>query len=112
MPPPLSIDLDHLDLYVAGDKALLDEILSIFEDQAAELVEKLDPSLPDEEWRDTVHKLKGSARGLGAWALGDLCENAENLAADANGNLHKRGQAFQEILSALADVLESVKSLR
>lgn len=73
------IDLDHLNQYVFGDSALLDEILTIFGDQAAHWLERLDPVLEDEEWRGAAHTLKGASRGIGSWAVADLCEEAEGL---------------------------------
>jgi HPt (histidine-containing phosphotransfer) domain-containing protein len=74
-----SIDLAHLEQYVFGDRALLDEILTIFIEQASMWIERMDPSLDDEAWRSAAHTLKGASRGVGAWALGDLAEKAETL---------------------------------
>lgn len=76
------IDLDHLDQYICGDAALLDEVLTIFEEQALSWVEKLVPSLDDEQWAHAAHSLKGASRGVGAWAVGDLAEEAESLVGD------------------------------
>ena len=73
------IDLNHLDQYVAGDAALMDEILSIFIEQAEGWATKLAPYLEDEVWHDSCHALKGASRGVGAWALGDLAEKGERL---------------------------------
>jgi HPt (histidine-containing phosphotransfer) domain-containing protein len=73
------IDYSHLDLYVQGDRALLDEILTIFEEQAALLRAALDPSATDDDWRHAAHTLKGASRGVGAFLLGDAAEAAEAL---------------------------------
>jgi HPt (histidine-containing phosphotransfer) domain-containing protein len=76
------IDLSHLEQYVFGDRALLDEILTIFIEQAAMWIERMDPALDDEAWHSAAHTLKGASRGVGAWALGDLAEQAEALVGE------------------------------
>lgn len=73
------IDLEHLDKYVFGDRALLDEILSIFIDQASVLVERMNVEAEDNDWREAAHKLKGASRGVGAFRLGDLAAEAEQM---------------------------------
>lgn len=74
-----AIDIGHLERYVFGDRALLDEILTIYIDQALMLLAQLDASADDETWHSTAHTLKGASRGVGAWAVGDLAESAEKL---------------------------------
>lgn len=74
------IDIQHLEQYVFGDRALLDEILTIFIEQATMLVSRFDPTMNEDDWHSTAHTLKGASRGVGAWALGDLAERAEALA--------------------------------
>jgi hypothetical protein len=71
------IDLEHLDKYVFGDRALLDEILSIFIDQVSILVERMNVEAEDVDWREAAHTLKGASRGVGAFRLGDLAAEAE-----------------------------------
>jgi HPt (histidine-containing phosphotransfer) domain-containing protein len=73
------VDIQHLEKYVFGDRALLDEILTIFIEQASLLLGRFDASSDDESWRSTAHTLKGASRGVGAWAVGDLAEKAEEL---------------------------------
>lgn len=75
------IDLEHLNKYVFGDKALLNEVLGIFKEQATSLSEQMTPSMDDEAWRLAAHTLKGAARGVGAWALGDAAAQAEAAAS-------------------------------
>lgn len=71
------IDLDHLNRYVFGDQALLNEILGIFKEQAAAISDRMQPSMDDDAWRLAAHTLKGAARGVGAWSLGAAAERAE-----------------------------------
>lgn len=101
------IDLDHLDQYICGDARLLDEVLSIFEEQALSWVSKLVPSLDDEQWKHAAHSLKGASRGVGAWAVGDLAEEAENLVGEASF-----GQREQLVLKLAEQAQEAVKFAR
>ncbi|MCA8888754.1 MAG: Hpt domain-containing protein [Parvularculaceae bacterium] len=77
------IDYAHLDKYVCGDRALLDEILSIFQEQVEGWVQQMTPELEDDAWRHAAHSLKGASRGVGAWAVGDIAEEAEAMVAGA-----------------------------
>jgi len=55
---------------------------------------------PDQEgWRDAVHTLKGAARGVGANALGDVCEACE---AQGAGGLPSVRNALDAALSDIA----------
>ena len=78
------IDFAHLDKYVCGDTALLDEILSIFVEQAESWRARLTSDLGDEDWRFVCHSLKGASRGIGAWELGELAEKGEHLSAQSD----------------------------
>jgi HPt (histidine-containing phosphotransfer) domain-containing protein len=74
-----AVDFAHLERYAGHDQALVDEVLAIFREQAAMWLRLLDPRAPGEAWRDAAHSLKGSALGIGAFALADECEAAEQL---------------------------------
>ena len=67
-----AVDFKHLELYAGGDLALMEEVLGIFREQAAMWVRLLDVAAPAEAWRDAAHTLKGSSRGIGAFALADI----------------------------------------
>jgi HPt (histidine-containing phosphotransfer) domain-containing protein len=41
-----------------------------------------------EGWRDALHTIKGAARGVGAFALGDACERAEAAGPGALPQVH------------------------
>ncbi len=107
-----AIDLAHLDLYVCGDRALLDEILTIFEEQAEMWVSRLDPALPDEPWRNAAHALKGASRGVGAWAIGDLCEHAERLVGAVSNKLGARKTFLTELKACLEEAVEDAQRIR
>lgn len=101
MQPQAVIDLDHLEKYVAGDDALRDEILELYVERASYLGEQLEAAQTDEAWKDAAHALKGAARGVGAWALGDLCQEAEKLAG---------AQTIERRAAALADIRREIKA--
>ncbi|MEM9422157.1 MAG: Hpt domain-containing protein [Pseudomonadota bacterium] len=106
-----SIDLQHLDKYVAGDRALRDEILGIFEEQADLWIRMLDPRGDDGAWKDAAHALKGAARGVGAWTIGDICADAENLIGD-NRSLSARLETLSDLKKAVAETVNEVRRLR
>jgi len=106
------IDLDHLEKYVAGDVALRDEILETFSDQLKSLGRQFHIDQTDGDWRDTAHAMKGAARGVGAWTIGALCEDAENLTGEASGKRERRAAALVSIRHQLERLLAEVSELR
>jgi HPt (histidine-containing phosphotransfer) domain-containing protein len=76
--PAQTLDLDHLAAQTAGDKALQREILTLFASQSAEILAILgDPNAMPLARADLAHKLKGSARTVGAFALAEAAEATE-----------------------------------
>jgi len=106
-----SIDLDHLDKYVGGDRALRDEILGIFEEQAEMWVRILDPKAEDVAWKDAAHALKGASRGVGAWEIGDICAAAEKLIGDGRSE-EDRHEALVNLKNAVRATVSEVRRLR
>lgn len=76
------IDFDHLNQYVGGDLDLTREVFGMFQHQVDMWARMLTVDADDEIWASTAHSLKGTARAVGAMALGDLCERAEELIGD------------------------------
>lgn len=107
-----AIDLEHLDRYVAGDTALRDEVLTIFEGQVARCLRLLNPEGPNEEWRSIAHALKGASRGIGAWDVGSSCERAEKLTGTPEDLLEARIAIKEEIKAAVDAALGEIKRLR
>ncbi|MCQ8184992.1 Hpt domain-containing protein [Parvularcula maris] len=107
-----AIDLDHLDRYVAGDVALRDEVLTIFEGQVARCLNMLDPEGPHEEWRSIAHALKGASRGIGAWAVGSYCEEAERMAGASDDVVAARRSLKASIEASVAEALDQIRALR
>lgn len=107
-----AIDFAHLDRYVAGDSALRDEVLAIFESQVARCLRLLDPDAPHEEWRSIAHALKGASRGIGAWKIGDLCAEAEGMKDGLDNVRSRRIEAKAEIEQSAQSALEEIRRLR
>ena len=107
-----SIDRDHLELYVSGDSALLDEILTIFDEQARSLQAKFDADAEDEAWRDVMHALKGASRGVGAWMVGDLCEKAEAMVDGYDDKVAARRALLNDLNGRLEETLADALAAR
>ena len=70
-----AVDFGYLEIFAAGDRGVISEVLALFRQQAEAWARSLDAA--DLGWRDVVHTIKGAARGVGANALGDICARAE-----------------------------------
>lgn len=73
--PAQIVDFDYLEGYAAGDMTVVTEVLALFRSQAEGWAAQLEA--PGAGWRDLAHTIKGASRGIGALALGDLCDRAE-----------------------------------
>ena len=69
------VDFAYLEAFATGDDEVIDEVLALFREQSDIWGAMLTPG--NEGWRDGVHTLKGAARGVGAFQLGDACEACE-----------------------------------
>ena len=75
-------DHAHLASYTMGDPGVEREVLAIFLDQARDCQRRLHEAGEagdGGQWREAAHTLKGSARGIGAFALGQWAEKLERL---------------------------------
>jgi HPt (histidine-containing phosphotransfer) domain-containing protein len=74
------VDLSHLARYTGGDKTLNAEILKLFDGQVSQMVGQLLGVLEQRDarrWREVTHTIKGAARGVGAFAMGEAAADAE-----------------------------------
>ena len=69
------MDFAYLESFAAGDRGVIAEVLAMFVEQAGLWQTRL--AGPDDDWPDVIHTIKGASRGIGATALGDVCERAE-----------------------------------
>lgn len=67
-------DTAHFDHMTGGDRALQGEVIGLFRGQVAAWSVALGQGAG---WRDAAHTIKGSARGIGLFALAEACEAAE-----------------------------------
>jgi hypothetical protein len=74
------VDQAHLNRMTGGDSALASEVLGLFREQWDLWVRLLDPTTDTLDWGNAAHTIKGSARGIGAWQLGEVCGGAEEAA--------------------------------
>ncbi|MEJ1967972.1 MAG: Hpt domain-containing protein [Rhizomicrobium sp.] len=102
------IDLEHLARYTGGDQAINAEVMRLFDMQATELVARLNGILDARDaksWKEVTHTLKGAARGIGAFAMGDAAAYCEPLdvndrarAAAGIGILKQHSDAVQAFI--------------
>ena len=93
----LILDHAHFDHMTGADRALQVEVLGLFRMQ----VEGWSAAMASANgWREAVHTLKGSARGIGLNALAAACEAAET-SEDSEAGLHGVRVALDEALGAL-----------
>ncbi len=100
-----SVDFQHLETYVAGDRGLVREVLSLFSDHARTVLPTLNPDGPDDDWRNAAHALKGSALGIGAFALAEVCSQAELL---KSAPADEKRQVRSKVADALGQVLMDI----
>ena len=74
------IDLDHLAHYTGGEQSINAEILRLFDFQVTDMVGQLNTLLAVRDakrWREITHTIKGAARGVGAFGMGEAAAAAE-----------------------------------
>ena len=91
------VDFAYLEGFTAGDRQVIYEVLALFQQQAEGWVVSLRAADPG--WRDVVHTIKGSARGVGANRLADACARAE---AVGEGGLPAVREALGAASAAIA----------
>jgi len=76
-----AVDFAYLEGFTAGDRQVIGEVLSLFQQQAEAWAVSLRAA--DPAWRDVVHTIKGASRGVGANRLADACARAEQAGEGA-----------------------------
>lgn len=97
-----AIDLKHFTDVTFGDRALQREILGLFDAQVSKLAETI-RTASAEARREAAHTLKGAARGVGAFGLGDAAEAIERDGSQAA--LDRMTQAVEAARAAAAKLL-------
>lgn len=76
------LNLAHLDRYTGGQKSLNAEVLALFDTQITTMVAELKGLVAKGDrtrWREIAHTIKGAARGVGAFPMGDAAAKAEPI---------------------------------
>ena len=99
-----AIDLEHLAKYTGGEKDLNGEILRLFDSQISSMVTELNSLIATEDskrWREIAHTIKGAARGVGAFEMGEAAAKAKPVnpadSAEAQAALQKLEQEAQTV---------------
>jgi HPt (histidine-containing phosphotransfer) domain-containing protein len=108
--PPLApddgpIDIAHLKRMTLGDAGLEREVLAMFSAQAVGLIGTL-AGLPSDAGA-LAHKLKGSARGIGAFRVADAAESVESTLRNGDDP----AQALAELKEAIAQVRAAIDAI-
>ena len=96
------VDLVHLARQTMGDRMLEEEVLQLFMQQAALIGDRIRNAEPLERKR-LAHGLKGSARGIGAFAVAECA-----LAIEENPELASLVNELVERLSAVRQFIASI----
>jgi HPt (histidine-containing phosphotransfer) domain-containing protein len=108
-PDPLIFDIAHLRRYTLGNSELENELLALFEAQLPTLMEQITGTSPADVWRLAVHTLKGSARAVGAPAIGDLAARLEEAGHAAP--LDVKAPVLELLAMAIADFRREASKL-
>jgi HPt (histidine-containing phosphotransfer) domain-containing protein len=107
-----AIDLEHLARYTGGEKGLNGEILRLFDGQIASMVAELNGLLASRDskrWREIAHTIKGAARGVGAFEMGEAAAKAEPVnpadGAEAQAAIRKLESEAETVRAFIAAYL-------
>lgn len=103
------LDLEHLDRYTMGDKALEQELLSLFRMQARQYADRLNDIVDPADWRLATHSIKGAARCIGAGRVATAAQALEET--DPFTNPDRRRTLTQELLSHIVDCETTIEAL-
>jgi HPt (histidine-containing phosphotransfer) domain-containing protein len=91
------VDLVHLARHTFGDADLEREVLQLFVTQSRIYLNRLKEARDVEQWRRATHTIKGSARGIGAWAVAEKAQAAELLGHKVDDDRCRKAIASLEI---------------
>ncbi|RWC64428.1 Hpt domain-containing protein [Mesorhizobium sp.] len=96
------VDLAHLARQTMGDRSLEQEVLALFVQQALSVRDRI----VDADIKDRLllaHGLKGSARGVGAFAIADCVTEIERRPEDSQ-TLKRLGTLIDEVRDFIAAI--------
>ena len=96
------LDMEHLRRQVSDDHHLQAEVLGLFRTQCLDALAALSDERDIAHW-EFGHRLKGSARAVGAWALAQSAEAFETVSMGGNAALKRALEdTLAEVDAALA----------
>jgi HPt (histidine-containing phosphotransfer) domain-containing protein len=98
-----AFDVEQLEAYCGGDRAVVSEVLGLFREQAALWMRLLDDPHAGAGFTDAAHTLKGAAAGLFAERLAQACDAAERRGSDAD--VGERSALADRVKDAIDPVL-------
>lgn len=72
-----AVDYDHLRVQAANNLGVMREVLELFVTHGEQVLGALELANDEKTWKQWTHTLKGSARGVGAFAVADAAADAE-----------------------------------
>ncbi len=104
-PDQFAIDVAHLRRMTLGEPRLEREVLAMFRTQSGEMLTRL-AALPSDA-AVLAHTLKGSARAIGAFAVGDAAHALEGALRQQSGV----ADAVRALREAVADARSAVDTI-
>jgi HPt (histidine-containing phosphotransfer) domain-containing protein len=108
-----AVNFAVLETFAAGDDGLIEEVLTLFREQAQLWSPMLD--VRSSGWRDAAHTVKGAAAGIGAQDLAEACSAAEEAPKElAPPALERVRDALDRTLADVAAYMHErlIQSLR
>lgn len=99
---PVPVDYSHLNTQAAGDRNVMREVLGLFITHGEQVLAELERAADAKTWKLWTHTLKGSARGIGAFAVADAAAEAERHSLDKS-KLAPLAQSFAEARAFIGD---------
>ena len=108
VPVERAIDVEHLSRMTLGDRELETEVLGLFLRQIDIMRPRIEAAVP-EIAAAAAHTLKGSAGGIGAWALARAAAEIE-VCAKAGGSgladaVHDLDQALVQVQGEISEIV-------
>jgi HPt (histidine-containing phosphotransfer) domain-containing protein len=104
---PAPVDLVHLARQTFGSAELEREVLRLFVQQGGGLVARIAAAASASERGEYAHRLKGSARAIGAMRVGRIAEalEAATTGSETAALSEDLGEAVSEVERFVADLL-------
>lgn len=102
VPTPMPLDLSYLRSMTLGDIRLEREVLEMFKAQTRDLLSQLAPR--PENAAELAHTLKGSARAIGAFEVGEAAYALESGLRERSGF----AAAFKHLQGSVDEAFEAI----